>query len=40
MYVKLRQEEDVPPENARDFLISRLFDDRRYDLYGRYEPLW
>ena len=39
MYVKLRQEEDVPPENARDFLISRLFDDRRYDLQtvGRYK---
>ena len=39
MYVKLRQEEDVPPENARDFLISRLLDDRRYDLQtvGRYK---
>ena len=39
MYVKLRQEEDVPPENARDFLISRLFDERRYDLQtvGRYK---
>ena len=39
MYVKLRQEEDVPPENAREHLISHLFDDRRYDLQtvGRYK---
>ena len=39
MYAKLRQEEDVPPENARDYLISHMFDVRRYDLQtvGRYK---
>ena len=39
MYSKLRSEEDVPPENARDYIIAHLFDTRRYDLQevGRYK---
>jgi len=39
IYSKLRSEEDVPPENARDYLIAHLLDDRRYDLQevGRYK---
>ena len=39
LYSKSRPGESVSPENARKYLASRLFDDRRYDLasVGRYK---
>ncbi len=39
VYSKLRQGEKVPVDGARQLLVSRLFDDRRYDLQkvGRYK---
>jgi len=39
LYEKLRPGEKATPENARNYLASRLFDNRRYDLasVGRYK---
>ncbi len=39
VYAKLRQGEKVPVDGARNFIATRLFEDRRYDLQkvGRYK---